>query len=465
MSNNVPKTDAAGAGAAKFAVPVPNLLSMITETFGFSRTVALVILWSCALLLLAAGVFCFTSNPPGSITMSTGPEGSSFYVNAGKYLGAFTNNLDLKDARVTLHIVASHGSLDNLEKLEDPKSGVDAGFVQGGVTNAGQTNVVSLGSVAYLPLWVFYRGDTVKTLGALAGRRVSVGPLGSGTHSLALSLLATNGIVSGGATRLLEWEATRAASGLKNGTVDAIFLMGEEANTALLRQLLVDPQVQLMNFSQAEAYTRRFPYLSVLKIPEGGFDFSNDIPAQDVKLIGPTVELVARKNLHPALSDLLLQAAQLVNGNPSLLQNKGEFPSPLEHDLKLSDDARRYYKSGSSFFYRYHLPFWLASLMSRVVVVFIPTVLVMVPIIRFIPHMYRWRNQTRIYRWYRALLSLEKELWKEPDTTRRVHLLHRLDHIEREVNKLKVPAFLADQFYGLRGHIATVRALAHEKMP
>jgi hypothetical protein len=282
--------------------------------------------------------------------------------------------------------------------------------------------------------------------------------VGSGTRSLALSLLDANGIKPGGATTLLDWEPKQASKALLDGTVDAVFLMGEDASLAVISGLMRAPDIHLLNFRQAAAYTRRFSYLSVIEFPQGVIDFGKNIPALDVELVGPTVDLIARENLHPALSDLLLGAARELHGNATLLQRKGEFPAPLEHDIRLSPDAVRFYKSGKGFFYRF-LPFWLASLTSRIVVVFVPTIVVLIPLLRSIPFVYRWRMRTRIYRWYRALLSLERALFGESDPVKREQLLKRLDEIEKAVNRMKVPASFADQFYSLRGHIGFVREM------
>lgn len=426
---------------------------MVMESFGLSRGIAITLLGFSGLLLAGAIFFFIHSAPPGTITITSGPEGSIFYTNGCKYAEF------LKKEGVKLKILPSRGSLDNLRRLVDPNVKVDVGFVQGGITNENDSELVSLGSVSYQPLLVFYRGTNVDTLAGLAGHRLAIGPPGSGTRALVKTLLAANGIVPGGLTPLLDWDSAAAAQGLLDGTVDAVFLMGEDASSAVIRQLMQTPDVHLLNFPQAEAYTRRFTYLSVLKLPRGGIDFGRNLPPQDVYLIGPTVELIARPSLHPALSDLLLKAAQEVHGNASLLQHKGEFPAPLAHDIPLSEDAARFYKSGSGFFYS-HLPFWVASLTSRILVVFVPMIVILIPILRSIPHLYRWRNQSRIYRWYRALLLVERELIRETDPARRQTLLQRLDVIEAEVSKLKVPAFLADQFYGLRGHISLVRELA-----
>jgi hypothetical protein len=222
-----------------------------------------------------------------------------------------------------------------------------------------------------------------------------------------------------------------------------------------MRQLLRTADIQLLSFAQADGYVRRIRYLNKLELPEGSIDLGKNIPAHDVNLIGPTVELLARENLHPALSDLLLETAREVHGNASLLQRRGEFPAPLEHDFRISPEAIRYYKSGKSFFYR-HLPFWLASLVNRLLAVVLPLIVVLVPGLRTIPALFRWRIKLRLYRWYRALLLVERDLVVQP-TEKREELLSRLDDIERAANKMKVPASFADQFYALRGHISFVR--------
>jgi TRAP-type uncharacterized transport system substrate-binding protein len=431
---------------------------MITESFGISRAVAVGVIFFSCLVLIGAVFFFVHSAPPSTITITSGPEGSIFYTNAFKY-----SNI-LARQGVKLKILTSHGSLDNLQRLDDPSFKTDVGFVQGGVTNGTTDKLVSLGSISYQPLLVFYRGVPIESLSDLTGKRLAIGPVGSGTRTLVLTLLGANGIKPGESTTLLDWESQESSKALLDGTVDAVFLMGEDASAAIMRKLLLATNIHLLNFAQAEAYTRRFSYLSVLKLPQGAIDFGKNIPTNDVYLIGPTVELIARKNLHPALSDLLLETAREVHGNATLLQRKSEFPAPIEHDFHISADAARFYRSGTSFFYRY-LPFWLASLTSRIVVVFVPMIVILIPILRSIPHLYRWRIQSRIYRWYRALLVLERELFKEPESEKRQHLLKRLDEIEKAVNKMKVPAFFANQFYGLRGHIDFVRQIMSNKSP
>ena len=182
-----------------------------------------------------------------------------------------------------------------------------------------------------------------------------------------------------------------------------------------------------------------------------------NIPEHDINLISPTVELIARADLHPALSDLLLEAATEVHGRVGLTQRRGEFPAPLEHEYRISSDAARYYKSGKSFLYRY-MPFWLASFVNRILVVFVPMILVLIPGMRSIPAIFRWQMRLRIFRWYRALMILEKDMAAPLAPGRGEELLRQLEQIERAVNKMKVPVSFAEQFYVLRGHIDFVRA-------
>jgi TRAP-type uncharacterized transport system substrate-binding protein len=425
--------------------------SMFTEVFGLGRAAIL----SAALLTIAAitlGVFLFFYlAPPNTIIMTSGPKGSTFERYAEKYAKI------LRQKGVTLKILPSEGSGENIKRLADPSSKVNIGFVQGGVYKDIKTDkLVSLGSVSYVPLFVFYRsGSNMERLSQLAGQRIAVGEVGSGTHTLSLVLLAANGIEPGSPTKLLEMDSDGAVKAILSDKVDAIFLMGDSVSTDLIRQLLHTDGIRLFDFTQADAFTRRIKYLNKITLPKGSIDFGKGTPVHDVFLLAPTVELIARENLHPALSDLLLESAVEVHSGPGLFRSKGEFPAPIEQEIPISNDANRFYKSGKSFFYRY-LPFWLASLVNRIIAVLVPLIVLLLPGMRLIPAMYRWRFRSRIFRWYRALLVIERDLLTELPPDKRKELLERLDNIEEEVNRMKVPASFADQFYVLRGHITFV---------
>jgi hypothetical protein len=188
----------------------------------------------------------------------------------------------------------------------------------------------------------------------------------------------------------------------------------------------------------------------------GAFDLGKNLPSAPIQMVAPTEELVARDSLHPALSDLLIEAAREVHGKANVMQHAGEFPAPLAHDFPISDDAARYYKSGKSFLYRI-LPFWLASLADRLLVVVVPLIVLLVPALRLVPSLYAWRVKSRIYRWYGALIAIERSALSDTSAEERQSLIEQLDVIEESVNGLKMPLAYADQFYVLREHIGFVR--------
>ena len=413
-------------------------------------------------LTVSLGVFIFfNAAAPNTLTITSGPEGSSFSRNAEKYKKI------LAKEGVTLNILPSEGSTQNLKHLLDPKIAVDVGFVLGG--EVGKTNVdrlMSLGSVNYQPLMIFYQGEVRHLLSEFKDARIDIGAAGSGTKLLALALLKANGIEPKGDASFVEVDAKDPLTALQEKTIDAIFVMSDSTASDVLRKLLRTPGVHLFDVSQADAYTRRIGYLNKLVLPRGSLDFGKNIPPEDVHLIGPTVELVARDDLHPALSDLLLEAAREVHSGPGLFRKRGEFPAPLEHEFRLSPDATRYYASGKTFLYR-TFPFWVASLIARTLAVLIPIVLLLIPGIRIAPVIYRWRIESRIHRWYKVLLDLEREAQNSTGPQRRAELLKKLDEIEASVNRIVVPASFGDLFYGLRGHVTFVRnsLLAEAAMP
>jgi NMT1-like family len=390
--------------------------------------------------------------PPDTVTMTSGPDGSRFRIAAEKYRSILARN------GVTLKILPSKGSLENLQRLNDRSSPVDIGFIQGGISAGVQTErLMSLGSVFYEPLVIFYHSDKpLNRLSQFVGKRLAIGGEGSGVRVLASTLLKANGIEVGGKTLLLDLSGESAARALREQRIDAAFLMGDSATPALMRQLLRTPGIRVFDFVQAEAYTRRFRYLTRLEVPMGALDLGKNSPAKNLYLIAPTVELVARDNLHPAISDLFIEAAREVHGDANLLQRAGEFPAPLEHEFRIGNDAVRYYKSGKSFLYR-RLPFWLASLADRALVILVPIEVLLLPGLRLVPWLYQWRVKARIYRWYGALIGLERDAFSTSTQDGRKDMLKRLDDIERGVNNMKMPLAFADQFYVLREHIRFVR--------
>jgi hypothetical protein len=418
------------------------------------RDLSLTSLPIALLFVLMVGLVIWLADPapPKTITISAGPQDSSFLHVAEEYKKILARN------GITLKVLESDGSVQNLRRLLDPRQHVDVALVQGGVSDGMATSsLISLGNVFYVPIVVFYRGRGMTQLSELDGKRIAIGREGSGTRMLSLKLLEANGIGPGGDTTLIPLDGLQAATQLVAGNVDAALLSGDSTTRGLMLRLLSIPGISVMNFGEASAYTRLFPYLDEIDLPPGVLDLRRRIPPETLHLIGPTVEIVARPNLHPAISDLLIEAAQEVHGMPGLLQQAGQFPNPVEHEYPISDEATRYYKSGKSFLYR-ALPFWLASIADRILVLLLPMAVLLFPALRLIPALYGWRVRSRIYRYYGALIAIERSALNGSTEEERKALLAQLDEIEESLNTLRMPLAHADAFYVLREHVGFVRA-------
>jgi len=406
-------------------------------------------------LAMVAGAFWVTSHfiapaPPSRIVMTVGQEGGAYESLAKDMQTALAQN------GIKLELRTTHGAQEDLRLLNDPKSGVTLAVVQGGVaTEADGVDLMSLASLYREPVWVFYRqGLKLDRLSALKGRSLSIGPKGSGVHTLAEQLLQANGVDAHN-TRLAEWPSEEAAQKLINKQLDAIMVVGAPESN-LVGKLMREPGLRLMDFAQAQAYSRQFPFLADIVLPMGSFDLARNIPDHDVKLIAPTANLVVRDDIHPALIDLLMAVATDLTGDASMLHHEGEFPSPKGVDIPLSDDAARYMKNGPSFLHRY-LPFWIAVWADRLIVLLIPLVAVLLPVMRLAPSVYSWRIKSRIYRWYGRLKQLEYELDLEGSQLNKAEAMGRLDDIERGVSHIRTPLAFSENLYNLRSHIELVR--------
>jgi len=390
--------------------------------------------------------------PPDSFVMSTGSEEGAYQSFAKRYQEILARN------DITLELRPSAGAVENLHRLADEDSDVDIALVQAG---SGDQNdypgLITLGSVYYEPVWIFYRGAPLgDRLRALRGKRIAVGAIGSGTRKLATQLLLVNEAWSA-PTKIVPLGGDAAASALKKGSIDAAFIIGPP-ELPMIRDLLQDEHIRLMSFDRAPAYTKAFPFLSKVTLPEGAINLMRNIPPRDVTLLAPTANIVAKEDLHPALIDLTMQALAEVHGGSGILQKAGEFPAARDEEFPLSDESRRFYKSGPPFLQRY-LPFWAATLVDRIVVLLVPILAVLIPVLRFAPTLYNWRLRSRIYRWYGELKFLELELREQYDPAKAGDYLKRLDNLEERAHTRPLPAAFTAEVYTLRGHIDMVRSL------
>ena len=410
------------------------------------------------LLMVLVGVLAYKvidPAPPKRVTLSTGQENSAYEQLAKRYAAVLARE------GIQVRLQASDGSLENLQRLKDPDSGIDLAFVQSGSTvlaDAERDGLVSLGSLFVEPVWLFYReGVKLNHLRDIRGLKINVGPPGTGVPQLFKKLLSANGVPAHRVT-LTDMDNTPATVALLAGKIDGM-VFSSSAEGLIIQMLLQTPGIRLFNFSQADAYARRFSFLSAVRLPRGIVDLGREIPSHDFQLIAPTATLVAREDLHPALVDLFVEAAAEIHGGPGWFQRRGDFPTANFNEIPVASSAEKFYKNGPSLLHR-HMPFWLANFFDRMWLVIVALGALLVPLSRVVPPLYVWRVRSRIYRWYGQLRSVEHAV-EEAKVSERAAVcaaqLHHLADLEQRVNQLTIPLSFAEELYELRSHINFVR--------
>jgi TRAP-type uncharacterized transport system substrate-binding protein len=410
----------------------------------------LVILVSVFFVVLISIIIAYHFKAPDNLIMTTGFESGTYQIFGERYREILARE------KIHLELLPSSGSVENLKRLNDKSYRVDAGFIQDGMSSPAEAkDLVSLGAIGYSPLWVFYRsGDTFDYLSEFRGKRIAIGPEGSGVRKFATELLKLNNSAAP-PTVLLDLAGAAANKALLAGKVDAVMMIGTEDN-ALVKELLYNSNVKLMTFRQAEAYTRIIPALSHVVLPQGILDVSKRMPSEDIHLLAVTTSLIVRNDLHPALVYLLLDAAVEIHSNAGWVNKKGEFPSPRELSFPSSNYAERFYKSGRPFLLDY-LPFGIAAFVDRTLLIMIPVAIILIPLIRSIPWLYSWRHRRKFYHWYRDLKNLELEVMESPEPEDIAGYHEKLDHIETSINRIPVPLAFFEEAYKLQEHVDLVR--------
>ena len=408
-------------------------------------------------ILIAAAVvaayFIIDPTPPKQVSLGTGQPNSAYENIGKKYQAAMSRH------GIAVTLKESQGSAENLQELNQGK--VDIAFVQSGSTNeaeAERRGLISLGSLFMEPLWLFTRDNKkITQLTQLKGLKINFGPEGSGVPRLFRQVLDVNGIgpndVQSG-----DLANTPATVELLEGRIDGL-VFAAAPDDPLIQMLLQTPGIRLFDFTQAEAYTRRLPFLSHVTLPRGIVDLGRDLPSRDYQLIAPTATLVAREDLHPALIDLFVQAAARIHGGAGWFQQQGMFPSPRYTEIPVAPEAAKFYKDGPPFLQRY-MNFWMATFFDRMWVLVVALGALILPLSKIVPPLYVWRIRSRVYRWYGQLRTVEQALDEAPEAERKQvgeEQLKRLHEIEERVNEISVPLSFADEFYGLRSHINFVR--------
>ena len=411
------------------------------------RTLATLV---CIVAIISLALIHFIPAPPSKVVMATAFKGASFDYYGRQYREIFARyNVDLE-------LRETAGAVENVKLLQDPNSGVQIGFVTGGVSDAKRApDVLSLGTAYNQPFWIFYSANQqLDQLSQLKGKRIAVGPVGSATRFTAEQILGKGSITAETAT-FVPVAGSAADKALNDGAVDVVWIIGVPEATAV-QSFLRNPKVRLMSFPMAEAFTRIFPDLNRLILPHGVVDIDKNIPPADIQLIGTTSKILIRNDLHPEIVQLLLQTMKEVHSGSDIFHRNGEYPNGTDAEYIVAPTAADFYKNGPSFMQR-HLPLWLSVHVQRAIAVLVTALAIGFPLFRFLPQLYNWITRRRLFYWYAQLKSLEASFNANSNDRQLAEKQAEVDRIEDAVSHIRFPLAFSDQVYNLRSHIEIVR--------
>lgn len=386
--------------------------------------------------------------PPTTISIATGRADGVYYQFAQQYQS------QLRREGFELAIVETAGSTEALELLRNKQ--VDMAFVQGGVAgSSGNEQLVSLASLFYEPVWLFHSKqlENINYLSDLEGTRIAIGEQGSGTATLATTLLAANDIEEGRVE--LRWLNTTAAfSAVQSSEIDALISVMNASSPRLI-EMFQNPDIELMSFRRALAYSRQFNYLTPLTIGEGMISLEDNVPNKQVELIAATANLVATTELHRDLVRVVLKTATNIHKQGGIFERNNEFPNSHYVEIPMDKDAELYLESGDTWLER-TLPFSIATNIKRLIILILPLLTLLIPLVKGALPLYRWRIRFKIFRWYEVLKEIDariSQLSKTEIEEEIVHVTNLLNEVNEQTN---VPLSYMGEYYDLQLHINLV---------
>ncbi len=327
--------------------------------------------------------------------------------------------------------------------------------MQGGVGQVSENpNISALASVFDEQVWIFYRKTAFKEpltkITQLENKLLSIGMPGSGTRDLGLKLLELNKMdvkSEKPIIKLKEFTASQSLKALNANELDAVMLVsGPQA--PIILEYLRNPQLAIMNFEQADAYSVRLPFLKKVVVPRGVINLAEDLPRKDISILAAPAALVVSEDIHPALITPLMRAMDTSISQLGLLQKESDYPSENGFAWPHNDDAQHFLKNGASFLHR-HLPFWSVVWVERAIRIILPLLAILIPLFNFLPKLISMSVEAKTSAVYKKLRVLELAVSANPQKPWQ----GEWQALRKQALTMKVPKKYAVRVYELRMYI------------
>jgi len=340
---------------------------------------------------------------------------------------------------------------------------VDASFITAGTSKPDEyPGMVSLGSLRYSPVWLFYRGvppPPDHPLGELLHRRIAVGMQGTNTRQFLTRMLALHGESLPGSPNVFEIPHEEAADRFARGELDAVFIV-DGIDSPTVQRLLQVPDRQIVDFQLAPAYIKKMPFLEKVTIPRGAIDLARIYPPQDLSLLATSVTLVVEKKTHPALQWLYLRAAESISRNRNdFFAKSGHFPEYVDSSVPLSKVGERYFSGGLPTVFKY-LPNTLASLIDGTWGTLFAVLVVVWPLMMQIASLRNYPVAKHLQKYWETVGHLEKDLAQIESVADAQVILDQLDELNLKLRDTWVDGEQQDSYHNLCNALTAVREQA-----
>lgn len=417
------------------------------------------------LILLISGItillFVSAPFPPRNVYLAVGQPDSSFEKLGKKFQTYFEKE------GIKLHLINTSGYSESIQEITNPDSDVTAAFALAGISPKGRhPQLQTLGSIEYVPVWLFHRGqdlDSDTIIAALGEQKASIGPKGSGTDILSEKILSLTKLHANENPNFLHLTNTDAAQKLIDGEIFGMFIADAE-NSPILQKLLQHRELKIFNFEFAQAISKKIPILSPVTLPKGALDLKHRIPSHDVNMLATTATILIKKDMHPAVQYLFMSAAEQISRDlEPFFNNPDFFPTYLDRNFPLSPVASRYYDKGALALEGI-LPLWLVSYLDKIWLLLVGAFAIIFPLYKLFPNYRHTRAIILISNAYEEMLEIERKAVYSESRQDLENMLARLNNMNLEILNISIPSDEMNRLYSLKSALDSLRKLIASKI-